>query len=227
MVAAWRGEMQADGVGREAIRKAMVLLQSMFAVAIEWGEATANPVSVVRKPRQGRDRAVKVISPRGVEDIRRWMLSRGDLLGATIVSVLAYSGVRPGEALAPETFHVRDQTLLVEQTVAKGKLKVQKTGRAYRTVDLLPRGGRRPGAVGRVPPAERRFPFVRSDGELWQKTDWNNWRKRHFYAATEAVGLGRPRPYDLRHSFVSSAFARRSSRSSTSRANSATRRPTR
>lgn len=28
MVAAWRGEMQANGVGREAIRKAMVLLQS-------------------------------------------------------------------------------------------------------------------------------------------------------------------------------------------------------
>jgi integrase len=44
---------------------------------------------------------------------------------------------------------------------------------------------------------------VRSDGELWQKSDWSNWRKRHFYAATEAVGLGRPRPYDLRHSFVS------------------------
>jgi hypothetical protein len=73
----WRrgAVMQADGVGREAIRKAMVLLQSMFTVAIEWGEATTNPVSVVRKPRQGRDRAVKVISPRGVEDIRRRMLA--------------------------------------------------------------------------------------------------------------------------------------------------------
>jgi integrase len=203
MLAAWRGQMQADGVGREAIRKSMVLLQSMFTVAIEWGEATVNPVSVVRKPRQGRDRAVKVISPKGIEDIRRWMLARGELQGATIVSVLAYSGVRPGEALALERFHVRDETLLIEQAVAKGKLKAQKTGRVYRTVDLLDALAIDLARWIEVLPDDSRFLFVRSDGELWHKTDWNNWRKRHFYAATEAVGLGRPRPYDLRHSFAS------------------------
>jgi integrase len=203
MVAGWRGEMQATGVGRESIRKAMVLLQSMFTVAIEWGEATGNPVGVVRKPRQGRDRAVKVISPRGVEDTRRWMLSRDDFMGATIVSVLAYSGVRPGEALALERFHVRDETLLIEQAVAKGKLKIQKTGRVYRTVDLLPALAADLAEWVDVLPVDSRLLFVRSDGELWQKSDWSNWRKRRFYAATEAVGLGRARPYDLRHSFVS------------------------
>ena len=61
----------------------MVLLQSMFNVAIEWGEATSNPVSVVRKPRQGRERAVRVVSPSGVEAMRRRMLDQGDLEGAT------------------------------------------------------------------------------------------------------------------------------------------------
>ena len=52
-----------------------------------------------------------------------------------MVSVLAYSGLRPGEMLGLEVRHVRDRTLLVEQAVAHGRLKIQRTGRAYRTVD--------------------------------------------------------------------------------------------
>lgn len=58
MVSEWRAELVAEGVGPEAIRRAMTLLQAMYTVAIEWGEATANPVSVVRKPKQGRRRVV-------------------------------------------------------------------------------------------------------------------------------------------------------------------------
>lgn len=52
-------------------------------------------------------------------------------------------------------------------------------------------------------PPECRFLFGREDGALWRPHDWNNWRKRHFHAVTQALDLGRPRPYDLRHSFAS------------------------
>src|SRR4051794_7715443 len=52
MVSEWRAELVAEGTGPEAIRRAMTLLQAMYTVAIEWGEATTNPVSVVRKPKQ-------------------------------------------------------------------------------------------------------------------------------------------------------------------------------
>jgi integrase len=45
--------------------------------------------------------------------------------------------LRPGEALGLEVRNVRERTLLVEQAAAHGRLKLQKTGRAYRTVDLL------------------------------------------------------------------------------------------
>src|SRR3954462_4766914 len=115
----------------------MVLLQAMFTVAIEWGEADINPVSVVRKPRQGPRRAVAPIPPEGVERLRAVLLDADDLRSATLVSVMAYAGLRPGEALALEWRHVRESTLLVEQTVSDGELKRQKTGRLYRTVDLL------------------------------------------------------------------------------------------
>ena len=37
----------------------------------------------------------------------------------------------------------------------------------------------------------------------WRTDDWNNWRNRRFFPAAERAGVGRPRPYDLRHSFAS------------------------
>ena len=52
-------------------------LSNQITVAIEWGEAETNPVSVVRKPRQGRERAIRVISPHAVERIRAHMLAAG------------------------------------------------------------------------------------------------------------------------------------------------------
>lgn len=202
-VAAWRRDLTQAGVGTESVRMALILLQTMFRLAIEWGEAEVNPVSVVRKPRQGRDRAIRVISPDNVERIRGHMLAGGDLMSATLVSVLAYSGMRPGEALALERSHIGDATILIEQAVAYGKLKRQKTGRVYRTVDLLePLADDLAIWLGRLP-AGQRLLFAKGEDQLWQPDDWKNWRTRKFHRATQAVELGKPRPYDLRHSFAS------------------------
>ncbi len=205
MVSQWRTELLEAGVGTEATRYAMVLLQAMFTVAIEWGEATTNPVSVVRKPRQGRKRAVEPLSPDAVEQIRAVLLAQGDVRSATLVCVLAYAGLRPGEALGLEWRHVRESTLLVEQAVSDGQLKRQKTNRVYRTVDLVAPLARGPRALARGEPLAGAgdFVFPRGDGGPWRTDDWNNWRHRRFDPATAAAGLGRPRPYDLRHSFAS------------------------
>ena len=205
MVARWRAELLEDGLGVEAVRKAMVLLQAIFSVAIEWGEADANPVSVVRKPRQGRRRVVIPLAPEDVERIRAQLLAAGDLRSATLVSVLAYAGLRPGEALGLELRHVRENTLLVEQAVAHGRLKVQKTGRNYRTVDLFDvlRGDLAAWTATLPDAGPRRLIFGRPDGDPWHRDDWTNWRNRRFHPVAAAAGLGRPRPYDLRHSFAS------------------------
>jgi integrase len=201
----WRAELQARGVGPEAIRKDMLLLQAMFTLAVEWGETDHNPVALVRKPRQGRTRAVVPLDPLAVERIRAQLLGAGDRFSATLVSVLAYSGMRPGEALALERRHVRADTILVEQAVSLGKLKVQKTGRIYRTVDLLPalRDDLAAWLATDVAPELDDRLFPRGDGRWFRLDDWNNWRNRHFHPATVEVGLGKPRAYDLRHSFAS------------------------
>jgi integrase len=201
MISQWRSDLLADGVGAEVVRYAMVTLQAMYTVAIEWGEAQTNPVSVVRKPRQGRQRAVAPIAPEGVEQLRSELLADGDERSAVLVSVMAYAGLRPGEALALEARHIRQSTILVEQAVTDGELKRQKTGRLYRTVDLLPVLA---GDLADWMAAGRDgFLFARADGGPWRTDDWKNWRNRRFLPAAKRAGLGRPRPYDLRHSFVS------------------------
>jgi integrase len=204
-ISMWRVEMQKAGKGPEAIRMSMMLVQAMFTLALEWGEVSTNPVALVRKPRQGRQRAIDVMDPKLVERIRRWMLAHGDPFSATLVSVLAYSGMRPGEALALERRHIRNDTILVEQAVARGRIKLQKTGRIYRTVDLLP--PLRDDLASWIASSERDAPtdrlFPRDDGEWFRVDDWNNWRNRKFYEAFDDLGISRRRPYDLRHSFVS------------------------
>jgi integrase len=119
--------------------------------------------------------------------------------------VLAYSGMRPQEALALRWRHVRERTLLVEAAVTHGELKGQKTDRPPRTVQLL--GPLRQDlaewrlAAGR--PSEDAFVFPATGGGVWKLHDWQNWRRRAFGPAADAVGLKSAVPYDLRHSFAS------------------------
>jgi integrase len=98
---------------------------------------------------------------------------------ATLVSVLAYAGLRPGEALGLRWPDVGDRRLAVERAVAYGQVKSTKTGRSRAVV------------------------FPRRDGTPWSLDDWRNWRKRVYAPAASSAGLEGTRPHDLRASFVS------------------------
>jgi integrase len=201
-IAEWRSQMLDDGAGDEAVRHAMCALQGLYRVAAEWGEADLNPVAAVRKPRQRRKISVQLLAPLAVERLRAQLVTRGDLRSATIVSLMAYSGLRPGEVLGLEWHHIRKATILIEQAVGGTKLKLPKTGRVGRTVDLL-----EPLAADlqrwRRTTGGDRFVFPRPDGSHMTNADWALWRSRKFHPATKRAGLGTPRPYDLRHFFVS------------------------
>lgn len=64
-------------------------------------------MAVVRKPRQGRDRAVEPLAPEAVEAIRSELLGAGDRRSASLAVLMAYAGLRPGEALGLAVRHVR------------------------------------------------------------------------------------------------------------------------
>ena len=96
----YRLELEAAGVPRATTRKALVLLQGILQRAVEWNRLAVNPMRAVAKPRAGSTRLVQPLSPETVEAMRNHLIGTGHLRDATLISVLAYAGLRPGEALA-------------------------------------------------------------------------------------------------------------------------------
>jgi len=133
----FRGELAAAGAGLPTQRRVLVIVQGILQRAVEWGYLPTNPARVVRKPAGRRRHVVRPMAPVVVERIRSHLLAGGDMRSATLVSVLAYAGVRPGEALALTFGDVRKRTVLVERSVSLGEVKETKTGR-LRSVRLLP-----------------------------------------------------------------------------------------
>jgi integrase len=198
-------ELADDGVGAATIRKAMSMLQGMLGRAVAWNKLRTNPAPAAKKPSAPRQRAIQPLAPAAVERLRRRLLQNPahGLRDATLISVLAYAGLRPEEALALGWSHVRFNTLLIERKLVRGQLVAgQKNKRTIRTVNLLrPLAddlrayARHAGRDGLV--------FPKPDGGPWLDHDFRNWRKRVFRPAAEACGLPALRPYDLRHSFAS------------------------
>lgn len=118
-----RAQFDAQKVGIQTQRKALMLLQGILRRAVVRGLIPANPVSVVGKPRQPPIRRPEPLSPTTVERIRA-QLPRRD---ATLVSVLAYAGLRREEATSARWGDLGDRTLHVHAS---------KTERA-RTIKLI------------------------------------------------------------------------------------------
>jgi integrase len=208
-IARLRAELTTAGVGPSSIRRVMVILQGVLERAVEWGHLRANPARAVRKPPQRRERAVRPLPPATVERIRARLLDQGHTRDAALVSVLAYAGLRPSEALALSWGHVRERTILVERGVVLGQLRTTKTGRT-RTVRLLAplAADLHEWRIARGRPPEDELVFPGQRGGAWSDDAWRYWRRRIFGPATKAAGIDGPvRPYDLRHSFVSLLIA--------------------
>ena len=208
-LAEFRAELTASGVGTSSLRRVMVILQGILERAVEWQRIPANPARAVRKPPQRRERAVRPLSPLRIERIRAHLLVRGRLRDAALVSVLAYSGLRPGEALALTWGHIRERTILVERALALGELKTTKTART-RTVRLLAplAADLLEWRVHQGQPSGDALVFPGRCGDTWGDDAWRYWRRRVFTPAAKAAGFDSPvRPYDLRHSFVSLLLA--------------------
>src|SRR3954454_18968120 len=203
-VARFRAELEAAGVGIEAIRKTMTMLQGVMQRAVEWGRVPSNAVKLTRKPPKPHRPAVQAIPPSLIEVMRAKLLAEGRLRDATLLAVLGYAVTRPQEALALEWRHVRERTLLVERALSDGQLKALKNRRQPRTVSLLA-----PLVEDLTVWREATVPlptapvFCSAAGAFWRATDWRNWRTRVYKPVAAEAGIDGARPYDLRHAFAS------------------------
>jgi integrase len=209
----FKAGLLADGVGPGSVSKTLVILSAVLNKAVEWNRIPSNPAAHVKRPSGKRKRVVTPISPDQVEALRRAMPTEPD---RRLVSVLAYSGLRPGEALALTGADIGKQSISVTKAVALGQEKATKTGRD-RVVPLL-----KPLADDLKGHGSGLL-FTRPDGQHWQDHDLRNWRRRIWQPAAAEIGIGdlsitghgRSKrssyegavPYDLRHSFASLMLA--------------------
>jgi integrase len=207
-VHAFQRQLAEQGTGRESIRRSIAVLQGILERAVEWGRISRNPVRAVRKPPQGRQRSIEAPSPTDVETVRRAMTSIGWKRDAVLVSVLAYAGLRPGEALALRWGDIGYRTIIVDKALSFGEERSTKTGK-HRSVRLLKPLAQdlKEWRLASGRPDDDALVFPTSAGKPWNEIDFRNWRRRRFKATVQTTGVKIARPYDLRHSFASLLLA--------------------
>lgn len=119
----------------------------------------------------------------------------------TIVSVLAYAGLRPQELLALAVEDIAPRSLFVHAKNVDGVIAT-KTKR-HRAVDLLAPLAQdlREYMVAAGVRTGRLFP--RPDGSEWTESQYRSWRRHVYQRYAPMVGITGGRPYDLRGSWVS------------------------
>lgn len=213
-VVKFRNALIKAGIGPSSIVKTMSMLQRVFRDAVELGEARFNPFKAVKKPATEPQGEAIPLTPWQVERLAKDIRDRGYTMSAVLVRLLAYTGLRPQEALALRWFEVRDLTLLVEFGNADGKLvrlkNRKRSRRRSRTVELF-------GALKSDLKAWRALSTASGDrdhvfphpehGGLWSDEEYRTWRRRIYKPSAENVDLPTLKPYDLRHTWVSLRIA--------------------
>ena len=132
LIARWQADRLQAGGGPVAVGQALTLLGNILQRALEAERITTNPVRLVRRARAPRRKEIQPLAPAVVERMRAASTQRD----ATLLSVLAYAGLRPSEALALRWGDVRERTLLVQRALSLGADEDTKTTQ-HRTVRLL------------------------------------------------------------------------------------------
>ena len=209
VIGRWQSDRLAAGAGPERVRKALTLLGSILQRATEAERIPTNPARLVRKAPPPARREVVPLAPITVEVMRQEARRSARWVGdghrdATLLSVLAYAGLRPGEALALRWSDVRENTLLVQRAIALGEAADSKTHQ-HRSVRLL--AALRADlaewrlASGRPPAPALVFPA--REGGPWSLSAYQSWRRHAFRRCRIAARAGEATPYSLRHSFAS------------------------
>ena len=189
----WRAEITRSGCPPTSANHALSILSATLGAAVGDGLLPANPCSPVRKLPITVQRP-RALTPIEVERLRDQMPTMRD---AVLVSLLAYAGLRPGEALAL-TWESVGNVLVIDRSFTLGEMKSTKTNRR-RTVEVVE-------PLAADLDAFRRFGGVGADlvcaGLHGQPLDLHNWTARVWKPACKQIGLIAV-PYDGRHTYAS------------------------
>ena len=228
----WQDGLEEAGVGNPTMIKAIGILSGIFGEAARRPRSTGvhgNPVSLLEKPSAKRRRRPQVWGPVVVEQVRFQLLRNSRRIGtardlaaerdALLISLMAMTGCRPGEALALCWSDVGARLSIARRLSGK-KIVDGTKGGGHRSAPLLtPLREDLESLRRRWGDPTDALLFLASSGRHWVETDWRNYRSRHFVPALERVeeewsdwrarlpepdavrasvsGLATTRPYDL------------------------------
>lgn len=190
----WRAAMLRDGASNSTVNHAMRVLSAALGRAVEEGLIQGNPCAGVKSLRH------RVERPRALSGVEVLLL-----IGACqnprdrrLIGLMAFAGLRPGEALALRWEDVGPRILHVSRSVrVDGSVSTPKSGHA-RTVPIDPRLGSLLEAGGTGLVAGRLDDGTALQWRAWYRHQWLGIRER---AAVTCA------PYDLRHTYASHAIA--------------------
>ena len=212
----WQEQRLKDGAGPAVLGKAQTLLRQILDYAVLKGLCQYNPLAPLKRPAY-KKREHRWLSAEEVEAIRTWYLERDDLASATLVSVLAYVGIRPQDALALEWRDLdqgdkRDKVRVEKKNVNGQIIEGAKQGEHHKRRVYVPVQVRADLNELRDTIPYARLIFPSDKGEPWTRSHFDNWRSRRqerrgkpaaikcFKRAALDCGLGwELKPYDLRH----------------------------
>lgn len=193
VVAGWQADL-SQRKGAATVVRARMVLGNILARAVEWDRLLKNPCRAVPAPTYRRRHRPIPLPPDVVERIRAHLLATRRLRDSTLVSVLAYAGLRPvSEACRLNWADVRDRTLAVYGAKTRRERTVKLLAPLVKDLAELRLASGRP--QGLVFPTQR--------GKQFSEGGWSMWTRKVWATALEEVGVPYTRPYDLRHSFVS------------------------
>jgi integrase len=190
----WRGTIRGAGCSAGQANAALGILSTALSAARRARKVPSNPCQGIRRLKVDVARP-RALNPLDVARIRGHLPRPAD---AALVSVLAYAGLHPEEAL-PLRWADIGRTIVVSRTWTYNELRERtKTGRirAVEVVDSLRADleAIRPKVAG---PDELVFP-----SPTGLMLDLHNGRDRVFKPAAKRAGVEAV-PYDLRHTYVS------------------------
>lgn len=189
----WRAELTAAGCPPTQANAALSVLSAALGAAVADRLLPTNPCIGTRKVPVAVARP-RALTPLEVERLRAEMPTLRDVV---LLGLLAYAGLRPGEALAL-TWGSVGRVLVVDRSLSDGDLKLTKT-EVRRTVEVL-----EPLAEDLEllrPRVADRDAFV-CTALNGRPMNLNNWRSRVLAPACERAGV-RATPYDGRHTYAS------------------------
>ncbi len=206
VLANWQQERLRAGAGRESVRRAQVALSQILDRAVlPYELLESNPIKPVGAPKQTK-KEPRFLTGVEVERIRFACIQSDDYESATLISVLAYVGVRPQDALALTWGHVGEELSIFQKNVDGRIIPGSKKGLGYRRGVNLPdpvRDDLEEWRLANGSPGSTDPIFTSSDGGWWNADHYRNWRNRQFNRAVKKSGVGDLTPYALRHTCAS------------------------